>query len=100
MDQEPPQNRVAPNARAEADVALAASALNAKSRVYESTKEQGDLLAMSSAAANLHAKSQNLDWQLAKIQHLKDGWLTMDKDNQSRWLSREEQDVTVKPASS
>ena len=60
-------------ARAEADVALAASALNAKSRVYESTKEQGDLLAMSSAAKNLHAQSENLGRQFSKIQHLKDG---------------------------
>jgi hypothetical protein len=79
--------------KAEADVFLAESAAQAQHTKYGESKSQGELWALTEAAEDLQWKTWNLRWQCTKIHHLKEGWLTMDDANKSRWLSDAERDA-------
>ena len=75
---------------AEADVGLAASALEAKAEAYARTRERGDWVALRQAVSDFDEKAENLEWQRTKMLRIKEGWLTMDSEG-SRVLSEEEQ---------
>ena len=79
--------------KAESALSLAEQALQAASARYHETNSRDDLRAMTEAAEYVQEKITNLEWQLRKIEHLQAGWLSMDTDGQSRWLTADERNA-------
>ena len=79
--------------KAESALSFAESAIQAASARYSETKSRDDLHSLTQAAADLHVKTTNLEWQLRKIEDLQKGWVTLDKNYESRWLTTDERDA-------
>ena len=75
--------------KAESALSFAESAVQAASARYSETKSRDDVHSLTQAAADLHVKTTNLEWQLRKIEDLQKGWVTLGKNYESRCTTDE-----------
>ena len=81
--------------KAESALSFAESAIQAASARYSETKSRDDLHSLTQATADFQFKATNLEWELQKIEDLQKGWVTLDKNYESRWLTTDERDASA-----